>query len=72
MEKECLAGVETLVQSPTCRMDTRETPAAKATDATALQTEPRDECIFAIQKTFLSKEEVVEHRQAWLPIGTQK
>ena len=38
--------IEILAQSPTCRMDTRETPAAKAV---ALQREPRDICVLATE-----------------------
>ena len=37
--EKCLAGVETLAQSPACMMDTRETPAAKAAEAA---TPPRE------------------------------
>ena len=57
--KQCLAGVETLVQSPACTMDTRETPATKAEEAAAPQREPRIICALATQRTFLTQEEMV-------------
>ena len=38
--KYCLAGIETLTQSPAHRMDTRETPAAKAVEAAAPRENP--------------------------------
>ena len=58
-EKQCLAGVEMLAQSPTSRMDTRETPATKAVEVAAPQREPRDICALATQRTFLTQEEMV-------------
>ena len=52
-----IGGVETLTQSTTCRMNTRETPAAKVADAP--WSELRDICASAIQITFLTQEEMV-------------
>ena len=52
-------GVETLAQSPACWMDTKETPAAKDTDAAIAQKIPRDICILTIHKSFLTKEEII-------------
>ena len=52
----CLAGVETLVQSPTCRMVTRETPTTKAAEAATPWREPRDICALATPGTFLTQE----------------
>ena len=40
-------------------MDTRETPATKAAEATAPQREPGDLCALATQRTFLTQEEMV-------------
>ena len=54
--KKCLAGVETLAQSPACRIDNRETPSTKAT---APQREPGDICALPTQRTFLIQEEMV-------------
>ena len=51
--------IETLVQSPACRMVTRETPAAKAAEAASPQREARDICALAIPRTFLTQEEMV-------------
>ena len=56
VEKQCLAGLETLAQPPACRMDTRETPAAKAA---APQRVPGAICALAALKTFLTQEENV-------------
>ena len=39
-------------------MDTRETPAAKFADAAAPWKEPRDICALAIQRNFLTQEEI--------------
>ena len=44
MEKQYPAGVKILAQSPTCRMDARETLATKTTEATAPWTAPGDVC----------------------------
>ena len=63
-EKECLAGVETLAQSPACRMDTRETLAAKAAEAAAPQSEPRDICALATTELSLPKTKRFYHTQA--------
>ena len=48
-----------MAQSPACRMDTRETPAAKANEAAAPKREPRDISALATQRTFLTQEEMV-------------
>ena len=40
-----IGGIEMLAQSTACRMDTGETPATKAADAAATQTQPRDTCV---------------------------
>ena len=45
--------------SPACRMDTRETPAAKAVEAAAPWREPGDTCTVATERTFLTQEEMV-------------
>ena len=57
--KQCLAGVETIIKSPACRMDTWETPATKATDTALPPRVPGEVCIFTTPKTFLTKEEIV-------------
>ena len=48
-----------MVQSPACRVDTRETPATKTVDAGALCRVFRDICALAILKTFIIQEETV-------------
>ena len=48
-----------MAQSSACRMDTKQTPAAKAIYSTAPQRVPRDICILAIVKTFLNHEEII-------------
>ena len=58
-ESWCLASVETLAQSPDCRIVTRETPAAKAAEGTTPQKEPNDICALATQRIFLTQEEMV-------------
>ena len=45
--KQCPTEVETLAQSPAWSMDTRETPATKATDSIAAWGLPRDLCALA-------------------------
>ena len=57
--KYCPAGVETVAQSPACRMDTRETTVANAKEISAPSGVPRDIFGLAILKTFLSKEEIL-------------
>ena len=56
---KCLAGVETLVQSPVYRMDAKKTPATKAADVTAPRSVPRDTCILAILKSIFTQEELI-------------
>ena len=53
------AGVDTLAQLPACRMVTREALAAMAAEAATPQTEPREICALATQRTFLTQEEMV-------------
>ena len=53
--KQCIASVETLAQSPACRMDTGETTAATTTEAAALCLASRDICVLAMNKTFLTQ-----------------
>ena len=48
-----------LVQSPACRMDTKETPATKCTDAAVPLRVPKDQCALAILKTFLIHKEII-------------
>ena len=55
LEKWCPPSIETLDQSPACRMDTREMPAAKATEAAGPQREPTDISALATQRTSLPK-----------------
>ena len=57
--KYYLSHVETLAHSPACRMDTRETPAAKAAEAATPQRESGDICILATQRIFLTQQEMV-------------
>ena len=53
--KQCLAGLETLAQSPASTSDARETPVAKATVATA----PRDVCTLAMHKSVHTQEGII-------------
>ena len=57
--KQCLAGIKTLVQSPVCRMDTREMAAMEVANTAAPQRVPRDKGAFAIPKTFLTNEGII-------------
>ena len=71
--KSCLAGIETWVQSPTCRMDTRKTPAAKTENAAAPCRVPRDICVLAILKNFpYPSRNCFSTYWHMLPIFTQK
>ena len=56
---EVSSWVETLVQSPACKMNTRETPATKAADAAGPQRVYKDLCALTILKTPLSQEEII-------------
>ena len=70
VEKQYLAGVENLTQSPACGIDPKETPATKAADATVPQ---GDICSLAILKSFLNPRR--NHSSTYwhvLPIVTQK
>ena len=66
MLKKCLAEVETLVQSPASRMDTRGRPDAKAADTTVPQTVLRDICALAIGKTSLTQNKSCWHTLAYV------
>ena len=72
LEKYCLAGVETLDQSPTCMIDTMETPAAKAADAAAPQTEPTDMCFDNTDNFPYPRRDSFSTDWPELPIVTQK
>ena len=52
VEKEGWAGVESLAQSPACRMDTKEMPDTKVAYTAAPQRVLKDVCAFAILKNF--------------------
>ena len=61
-----LAGVESLAQSPACKMDNREMPDTKATDAAAPQRILEDICTFATPKILLTQEEIIlPHMGMW-------
>ena len=53
-----------VAQSPACRMNTRETPATKDAEAATPWREQGDIYALATQRTFLTQEEMVYHRQA--------
>ena len=51
--------MEILTQSPAGREQTKGTPATKAAEAATPQCMPRDICVIAILKTFLTQEEII-------------
>ena len=64
--------LETLAQSPTCRMDTRETPSTKAAEAAAPQREPGDICALATKNFPYPRRNGFSTDWLVLPIVTQK
>ena len=59
VEKQCLAGVESLVHLPAYQMDNRKVLSIKGTDAAAPQKVPLDISALGMIKALLTQEEII-------------
>ena len=71
-EKQCLAGIKTLVQSTIHSMPTRETPAPKAPEAASPWREPRDICFNDTKNFPYPRRNTYSTDWSVMPIATQE